>query len=246
MLEDLFYIKKVMKKYNSKRFLVVVSILIIVLGFFLISYDYLLSKKDKVYDKITLEIEKVQEINDNTLKNDDDLSDKNDTIKDIINNDNKEPNNNSNSTPSNPSSSDNTIYYDYVGVLEIPKVNLKKGFVSIDSKYNNVNKNIEIMKESSYPDVDGSLMVMASHNGTCWYCYFKNLWKLSLNDDVYIYYNNVKYEYKITNIYEVKKTGSISIYRNSRNTTLALVTCTWGTKDKQTVFIADLVKKTNI
>ena len=129
MLEDLFYIKKVMKKYNSKRFLVVVSILIIVLGFFLISYDYLLSKKDKVYDKITLEIEKVQEINDNTLKNDDDLSDKNDTIKDIINNDNKEPNNNS--TPSKPSSGDNTIYYDYVGVLEIPKVNLKKGFVSI-------------------------------------------------------------------------------------------------------------------
>ena len=154
-----------MKKYNSKRFLVVVSILIIVLGFFFISYDYLLSKKDKVYDKITLEIEKVQEINDNTLKNDDDLSDKNDTIKDIINNDNKEPNNNS--TPSKPSSGDNTIYYDYVGVLEIPKVNLKKGFVSIDSKYNNVNKNIEIMKESSYPDVDGSLMVMASHNGTC-------------------------------------------------------------------------------
>ena len=36
----------------------------------------------------------------------------------------------------------------YIGILEIPNISLKKGFYSIDNKNNNVNKNIEILQNS--------------------------------------------------------------------------------------------------
>ena len=29
--------------------------------------------------------------------------------------------------------------YDYIGILEIPKINLKRGFLDLNSRYNNIN-----------------------------------------------------------------------------------------------------------
>ena len=40
----------------------------------------------------------------------------------------------------------------YVAVLEIPKINLKKGLVDKNSKANNVDRNIYTLKESTFPD----------------------------------------------------------------------------------------------
>ncbi len=229
------------KEKISNKQIILIAVLCIILGIALLGHDYFLSKKNKVYEKMSFELSSIpDEIDDNTLDNDEELSDDDEIIDNILTD---EPiNNNENKEPNKPI----TITYDYIGYLEIPKIKLKKGFVDINSKDNNVNKNVAIMKDSIYPDVDGSLMVMAAHNGTCWNCYFKNLEKLSNNDIIYIYYNNVRYTYKLVNIYEVKKTGKVSIYRNSRKTTLALVTCKWGTKDTQVVYIAELDNKQNL
>ena len=229
------------KEKTSNKLIILIGILCIIFGISLIGNNYFLSKKDKVYERMSFELSSVPDtLLDNTLESDEELSDSEAVIDDILNN---VVVNNNIEEQKKPTT---TITYDYVGYLEIPKINLKKGFVDIKSKDNNVNKNVAIMKDSVFPNVDGSLMVMASHNGTCWNCYFKNLKKLVNNDIIYIYYDNVRYTYKLVNIYEVKKTGKVSIYRNSRKTTLALVTCKWGTKDKQIVYIAELQSKQNL
>ena len=40
----------------------------------------------------------------------------------------------------------------YIGILEIPKIKLKRGLVDKNSSSNNVNKNIYTVKETTYPD----------------------------------------------------------------------------------------------
>ena len=77
----------------------------------------------------------------------------------------------------------------------------------------------------------------------CYNCYFKHLDNIKNNDLIYVNYKNKKYTYKVTKKYTVNKTGYVSIYRNNDVTSLALVTCTWGTKNKQTVVIAELINK---
>ena len=51
----------------------------------------------------------------------------------------------------------------------------------------------------------------------------------------------MKYVYKIVNIYEVEKDGTVAIYRNYDKTTLTLITCTKNNDASQTVYIAELV-----
>lgn len=237
------FTKKLKNLKMSNKLVILIGILCIISGVAVLESNYLLSKRDKVYERMSFELSSIPDsILNDTLENDEDLSDSEGVINEIINNEVVNNNDGEIKEPNKPT----TITYNYIGYLEIPKINLKKGFVDIKSKDNNVNKNVAIMKDSVYPDVDGSLMVMASHNGTCWNCYFKNLKKLSNNDIIYIYYDDVRYTYKLVNIYEVKKTGKVSIYRNSRKTTLALVTCKLGTKDTQVVYIAELQSKQRI
>ena len=73
----------------------------------------------------------------------------------------------------------------------------------------------------------------------------KSLFNLSIGDKAYIYYNGVKYYYKITDIYEVEKTGKVAIYRDYEKSTLTLITCTRGSDTKQSVYILELYKKEN-
>lgn len=129
---------------------------------------------------------------------------------------------------------------EYVAVIEIPKINLKKGLYSKDSKKNNVN-NIEILKESDMPDIKNGNFILAGHSGTSRISYFKNLHKLETNDKVYIYYNGLKLEYRLVKRYEIEKTGIANISRNGKKTTLTLITCK-DNSNKQLVFIFELEK----
>ena len=129
----------------------------------------------------------------------------------------------------------------YVGYLSIPKINLKKGFTEINSKYNNVNRNIEIIKPSKYPDVSKGNLIIAGHSGSSSVSFFKDLYKLKLEDEVFITYNGNEYKYKIKNIYTDLKDGDVVIRRNKDITTLTLITCTKGDKNTQTIYICELV-----
>lgn len=133
---------------------------------------------------------------------------------------------------------DKDIVFDkYIALLEIPKINLKRGL----SYYkNSINYNIEIVDGSSFPDRDGSNLILASHSGNSKVSFFKNLYKLVLGDKVYIYYNDFKYEFVIDDIYDVKKDGTVEIERYKDKKTITLITCKNGSDDLQEVYVGYL------
>ncbi len=131
----------------------------------------------------------------------------------------------------------------YNMVIEIPKINLKKGLCKISESCNKVSRNIQVIKESDMPNVKNGNLILASHNGNSKVSFFNKLNKLSKNDTIYIYYKNIKYEYKLHNQYEINRTGKAVIHRDGTKTTLLLITCKLYTK-KQKVYVAYLVNKT--
>jgi len=128
---------------------------------------------------------------------------------------------------------------DYVAVLEIPKLNLVRGLVDKDNILNNVDKNIQVLKESTMPNVEYSNLYLAAHSGNSSVSYFKDLDRLIYEDKVYIYYENIKYIYKVVKLYEIDKNGYAEIERRGGTKHLILVTCIDGT-EKQLVIICDL------
>jgi len=69
--------------------------------------------------------------------------------------------------------------------------------------------------------------------------HFNNLKYLNINDHIYLDYNNKTYNYKITNIYDVEKTGSLNIKRNNNKSTITLITCR-DNSNKQIVIIGEI------
>ena len=127
----------------------------------------------------------------------------------------------------------------YIAVLRIPKINFKRGLVDKDSKYNNIKYNIMIHKESDAPDKEGGNVILVAHSGTAGVSYFRNVDKLSLDDEIYLDYNSQTYSYKITNIYDIEKNGIAPIRKETTKSTITLITCRHNT-NKQIVVIAEI------
>jgi LPXTG-site transpeptidase (sortase) family protein len=109
-----------------------------------------------------------------------------------------------------------------------------------DSPYNNVDYGIYTMPISNYPDVPNGNLALAAHSGNASISYFKHLWKLKIGDVANVSYNGKTYSYKIVDIYYVEKTGTVQIKRNTKKTTMTLITCTKNNDKLQTVYILEL------
>lgn len=131
----------------------------------------------------------------------------------------------------------------YIAVLEIPKIKLKRGLVNIDSKYNDIKYNIAIIKGSSMPDTVGSNLVLAAHNGSSNVSFFKNLDKLGINTEIYLYYKGYKYIYSLEDIKTVAKKGIITITRDTSRNTISLITCKTDSDTEQVIYLAYLIDK---
>ena len=129
----------------------------------------------------------------------------------------------------------------YLGVISIPKINLEQGFYDIDNPLNNVDKNIELISNSNMPDVENGTLILAAHSGNDRVSYFNKLYKLNIDDEIEIIYNKSKYLYKLIDIYEVEKTGSITLHNINNITSLVLVTCSNFNDNLQVVYISRLV-----
>ncbi len=211
------------RKHKNKKMkpttVAVIGALIIMLGGFLITYNYVQSKKVYAYDYINTEFF-------------------------LDNQDEEEEQEEVEETPEVVQEYESDIVTDeYIGYLTIPKINLNKGFVDKRSKENSVEKNIYIVDGSNYPDVDKGNFIIAGHSGTGWKAFFNDLYKLRKNDVAYVTYKGYKYTYKITNIYKQQKVGKIAIYRNYEKTTLTLITCTNYDSKTQSIYIAELINK---
>ena len=132
-------------------------------------------------------------------------------------------------------------YSKYLGVLEIPKIGLKRGFYNTDSRYNSIEYNVTLVKGSRMPDVERGNLILMAHSGDAYISYFAYLYRLNIGDKAYVTYQGNKYQYQITNIYTVPKNGKVAIHRNYNKTTLTLITCTKDDDTTQTIYIAELV-----
>lgn len=210
------------KKIKKSHVLLIGSLLIFV-GVISLSWNYLLRMRDEIYSDMRISMMddgvKTKEISNNTI---------NDTP-----------------VPQNvESGNDNNYVVDYskyLGVLEIPRIGLKRGFYNVGSKYNNIQYNVTMVEGSTLPDVQNGNLILMAHSGDAYISYFAYLWKLNVGDDVYVTYNGTKYHYKIVNIYDVPKIGVVVIHRNKDRTTLSMVTCTKNNDSSQTIYISELV-----
>ena len=139
---------------------------------------------------------------------------------------------------------EDTKQEDYIAVLEIPSINLKKGLYAIDSKNNNVNKNIEIIDSSDMPDITKGNFILAGHSGTGRIAFFDDLDKLIIDDTIIVYYNNIKYIYQINYIESIVKDGTIEIKREFESM-ITLTTCNQENKNEQLVITGILISKEN-
>ena len=125
----------------------------------------------------------------------------------------------------------------YIGAIEIPSIKLKQGLAPPNSKDNYV----KIIKPYHTPKEDGKVMILASHSGTSKVAFFNNLKNITINDLVYIYYDNIKYKYKVIKKYQIKKTGYFNMQNKENKTLLVLITCNQNNSKKQIVVICDRI-----
>ena len=144
-------------------------------------------------------------------------------------------------TPKEENTTKQIDYSKYTGIIEIPKIKLKRGFYNFGHRYNDIEHNVTVIGGSTMPDVVNGNLILAAHSGDAYISYFAYLYKLVIGDYVYITYNGITYKYQIVNIYNVLKTGSVTINRNEARTTLTLITCTKNSDTEQTVYIAELI-----
>ncbi len=205
--------KKSKKSRISPSVTTTICAIVILIGGFFLSYSYVQSKKTMAYDYMS---NIFYTSNNQNIIEDDGIAEKEETVETEVTNE----------------------YY--IGYLNIPKINLTKGFLSKNAPDNDVDKNLYTVPGSSYPDVESGNLILAGHSGTGWNAFFNDLYKLNKGDYAYITYKNKKYAYKIVNIYKQDKVGTIAIYRNYDKTTLTLVTCTNYESTTQTIYIAEL------
>ncbi|HIR58960.1 MAG TPA: sortase [Candidatus Onthousia excrementipullorum] len=117
-----------------------------------------------------------------------------------------------------------------IGTLTIDKLNLSKNIYNINSSHNNVEENVTILND------DINLIVLAAHSGPGYIAFFNDLDKLELNDTVNLTYNNKNLVYKVINIEEQPKDGTIEINKTDKQR-LILTTCSKKDKTKQLVVI---------
>lgn len=217
---------------------IIIGVIISILGIVIIGSDYYLSLKHEVFDDMNKAyfdqnvdiLDGPEEINSD---NQEDIS-SNEEINDNTNQEPiLEPNNEKNS---------NQNVENYIAYLKIPKVELNRGFYNTTSTLNNVNKNIYVHPASTFPnDVGGNNLILASHSGSSSISYFKKLYKLELEDDVYLEYSGKTYHYKIKNIYTVPKDGTVALRIKQDVSTISLITCTKGDSKTQTIYICELI-----
>ena len=212
------------KRLRKSQLLFIGSFLVFI-GIITISYNHLVFLKDQVFANMKIAMLDLGNVSQDEIQDEIDV-------------------------PEVENVSDGTVYQQnekeidysrYVGVLEIPKISLKRGFYNTDSKYNNIEQNVSMITGSSMPDVpNGNLMLMA-HSGDAYISFFAYLYRLKIGDTAYITYQGKRYKYQIVNIYTVPKTGKVAVYRDYNKTTLTLITCTKNDDTTQTIYIAELV-----
>lgn len=214
---------------NNLKMNIVASVMLIIVGIGFLLNNFINDERDQVYSEINMSILKDKEESENVNI-------------DFVDEDADEEETSTSIEEENQTNIDNSQVYEYyIATLEIPKIDFSRGFYDKSSSLNKLYTNIKMLNESSYPDEDNGNVIIAGHSGNYFNSYFGNLWKLSIGDVAYINYKNIKYEYKIVNIYTEAKDGDVLIKRNPNKSVLTLITCTKDDETTQTIYILERV-----
>lgn len=196
--------------------------LLVIVGISILSFNHIKEIKKQLFSDMKLMID--NNISDEIIEDIPEVEEK------------KEPAN-----TEQPKEEKQVNYNKYLGVLEIPKIGLKRGFYGFDSKYNNIEYNVTLVGGSTMPDVVNGNLILMAHSGDAYISYFAYLYRLNVGDVAYVTYSGVKYKYQIVNIYNIPKTGKATITRNMDKTCLTLITCTKDSDTEQTIYILERV-----
>ena len=131
-------------------------------------------------------------------------------------------NNNNNDKPKENKTSNKAS--SYVAILEIPSINLKSGVVKCTKNFNSIRY---------------------ANSGNSSIAFFKNLYKLSINDNIYVYFNGIKYHYIVFNKYDIEKTGKAKVIDSNQEKYITLITCNQQRKGYQIIIEGKLIDESN-
>ena len=134
----------------------------------------------------------------------------------------------------------NKTTINYTAILEIPSIHLKQGVVNSTINFKSIEYAISVDQNSNYPNEKGNFILYA-HSGTSYIAYFRNLNKVNLNDDIYIYFNGTKYHYVIYNKCDIKKTGKAKVINSKDDNYITLITCNPNNKKFQIILTGKLI-----
>ena len=123
-------------------------------------------------------------------------------------------------------------------ILEGGIYNIKIKDLFITEDYN---KNVTILKESTFPYEKDSTLILAAHSGRGKIAYFNELDKLEKNDLIDINLYNKDYQYIVENKWEELKNGTIR-FPISNEKQLILTTCSTKNKNNQLIIYSTLKK----
>lgn len=208
-------------KQNDLKWKVASGIVLIMLGISFLMSDFIVEKREETFSRVNIEInELLKEANEESQE-------------EIPVEKQEEPN----QPETIVETSEENQYETFAGILEIPKIGFSKGFYPKGSELNNVKFNLKILDVSSYPDEETGNVIIIGHSGNYSNSYFANLYQLEISDTASINYQGKKYNYKIVNIYNENKDGTVTVYRDATKSCLTLITCTKDDETKQTVYI---------
>ena len=147
---------KRMKKINL-RYQIAAGVILVICGTLVLLSDYIKDKRDVVFSEMNLAL--------SSMNMDDSLNNQDENIDNVEENKGENP---------------NYTYEEYLGIIDISKINLYKGFYNKDSNLNNVKFNLYVLPESNYPDIKGGNLIIAGHSGNYNNSYFANLYKLMM------------------------------------------------------------------
>ena len=123
-------------------------------------------------------------------------------------------------------------------ILDIPKINIyKKMYISkIDSSI----KNIVIFEEFGRPNYISNT-VIGAHSGNGKYSYFKDLYKMNINDNFFIRYENTVDKYIIFSKFFVNQYDIEILYKNYDYKVITFITCKNNDSSKRLILLGKIV-----
>lgn len=128
------------------------------------------------------------------------------------------------------------IENEYIGIIEIPKINLKHGFYHPISSKNKLKSGIKVISVNM-----DNVLILASHSGSSKIANFNNLSKLKKGDNITIFYDKCEYHYAFDHSYMVNKTGHVYIKYDFSKKVLILITCDLKNKEKQVIYVSYMI-----